>query len=627
MTQSDIEKSISSIDIDTMNSDELSIKIKDMNAAIFGYNLPKRHTVTCIYNGETLTTTLGRALAACILIMPLKEINDTTNLVNIFNSTIHDDISNHMNVIIDTLTAYKVDQHEICNKVSHALEQLADLGANFNMVEGNTISIYDIVQLCNKNPEISELLNFDIPNNLQYKEIEELVQSKVDRLVTLIKQDDSSSTANLLRSNSMINVKQFGQLLVNVSLKPSLSGDIIPEPINTSFLRGLRNVQDFYINMTGARKASITNAKEVSSSGYLARKASISILNHMLVDVDECDTLYPIIFHVDSHDTLKRLDKRSIINDAGDLEYIDNWSNFSHLIDTDVYLYSPTTCTAENGVCKRCYGGLSKVNGDRHIGLIAVFLLTAVLTQRLLSAKHLLQTAASKINLGETFHTYFDISGANVVASELVDSIILNREDVEDDIDGFPSTKRVTVVLENDQRVSIAIDDEIRLLDGDIVSLNNSEDGKIVINVEKDSTIFMLNIENTELSAPVKAILSLLEKSDRGIDNLIEPIMQRFSELLNDSKISLNLVHAELIIRSLVRDIDDHSVMPNFSEDAYNTDNEIVFPEHTVLRLTKGILTDSLANSLSFERYKEQLLDAKTFDKDSHSVLDAMFLS
>src|SRR5699024_1917312 len=74
--------------------------------------------------------------------------------------------------------------------------------------------------------------------------------------------------------------------------------------------------------------------------------------------------------------------------------------NEMHLIGKTVLFRSPITCASRargHGICYRCYGNLAHTNYDINIGRIASELLSSKLTQRLLSAKHLLETNIKKL--------------------------------------------------------------------------------------------------------------------------------------------------------------------------------------------------------------------------------------
>ena len=67
------------------------------------------------------------------------------------------------------------------------------------------------------------------------------------------------------------------------------------------------------------------------------------------------------------------------------------------LVGKKIYLRSPMTCACKsstNHICARCYGNLYYTNLDINVGKMAAEILSSQLTQKLLSAKPLLEVSA-----------------------------------------------------------------------------------------------------------------------------------------------------------------------------------------------------------------------------------------
>src|SRR5699024_9375945 len=91
------------------------------------------------------------------------------------------------------------------------------------------------------------------------------------------------------------------------------------------------------------------------------------------------------------------------------------------LIGKTLLFRSPETCASRargHGICYRCYGALAHTNYDINIGKIAAELLSAMLTQRLLSAKHLLETNIKKLRWSDEFFSFFEVDYSNIRLKE-----------------------------------------------------------------------------------------------------------------------------------------------------------------------------------------------------------------
>lgn len=493
------------------------------------------------------------------------------------------------------------------------IRQISDLGAAFNSVYGNSVSLQDIYELANKNSEFNDLLNFQIPPNLQFQEIETVIKKKVDKLVEIIS-NDGSVMSNLLNCGTAINVKQLGQALVCVGLKPDLYGRVIDEPINTSLLRGFRNTKDFYINAVGARKALITNFKQVRQSGYLARKLALMVIQtDSNSEETTCDTKHGVTIDIKDAEIFTRLIGRYTLD--GDLLTKERADEF---IGIKVTLRDPITC-ADEKVCSKCYGHLWKVNKNLHAGLIAVLLITERLTQRLLSTKHLLQTNTEKLDFCELFEKCFIVDRSNILANAAsLDRVIINIDDVEEDeLTGDKYVNKLKVV-HRAKTHEIISDHRLFFTSETKGNIENVAFGETIIDPgQLDGPIFTVIVDNRELSESLHQILYLMERNNHLGCETIDELEQKFLELLNESDIKLHSTHVGMILRALISDTVDESERPNFLQPT--------FPDYKIQTVTSAILNLPLSVSLVFEEIKKQFRSISSFQKTKESILDGIF--
>jgi len=518
---------------------------------------------------------------------------------------------------------------ELNTAIANVVETLSDLSGEFNVLYGNTMNLHSLIELADRNEAFAELTSFKIPDGLQFDEIEGLLKTKTGELVDILS-EDTNVLSNYINSKTGINIKQMAQSILNVGLKPDLEGNVIPRPINTNYIQGLRDVYDFFVNATGARKALITNYKQVKKSGYLTRKLSLLMIDSVLSPskVDDCGTHHYIKCFIEDEDTLKRINGRWF-EAGGELSMID----FHHaevstdLIGTTINLRTPITCACEDGVCFTCYGdNLAKLNQDLHIGILSVLYLTEKLTQMLLSAKHLLQTRSIKIEWSEVFMQLFAVDRNMIMLNEIETraDIIVEYDDMEvDDETNKRYTKKFIVkrgnnVIDVESPVALYLSEESEKNIQEV--LKDNEDVYIlpIATFSPDSVIFNFVMENSELSASLQSILELIETNGHLGLTSIHDIYNKFIELLNESSISINSVHIEMILRELTRNSKNLIERPDFNEDK--------FPSYSVLRITEAILkSPSPSVSLAFEQIKKQLTEPDTFEKNGSSLLDELF--
>jgi hypothetical protein len=508
--------------------------------------------------------------------------------------------------------------------IKDIISELAILSGDINVTYGNTVSIKALIDLGRNVERFRELLHFKLPKNkaIEFDEIESIINSNLKEIMKIISETDNMMKY-YARSGAGVNAKQFGQVLSLIGSKPDLFGNIIPYPINTSFLRGL-SVRDFYINALGARKALITNHQQVRNSGYLTRKISMLLMDTKLSDIEDCgshENNY-IEININNKKTLSRLSKRFYLKD-GKLETID--TSDESLIGKTIKIPSPISCASNDGICKKCYGKLFDINKDLNIGMIAVLILTDPLTQRLLSAKHLLETRSSKIDWGKKFEELMIINRNLIVPKNNNDVVIIREEDYIEDEDTEDEYifRKFSVKTGNKEFV---LESPVNLyLNKTIVSqlddLYNIEESfyEIPLNILEEGENFAFFImENNELSKPLKEIKDLIETNRYIKENGINDIVNYFIHLLNEAGINIQSVHVELILREMMK------LLNGGNREQFKSDK---FPEYEMLRITDAILKgDSLSRALLFEQIKKQLttLDFGTYEKEKSSILDAL---
>jgi RNA polymerase Rpb1, domain 5 len=513
---------------------------------------------------------------------------------------------------------------EVKSQIKDVISELAIVSGDINVTFGNTVSIKSLIDLSKNVERFRELLHYKLPKdkNFEFNEIEAIIRDNLAEIMEILSTTDNQ-LRHYIKSGAGINAKQFGQVLSLVGSKPDLFGNIIPYPINTSFMRGL-DVRSFYINSLGARKALITNHQQVRNSGYLTRKLSMLLMDTKLVDIEDCgshESNYARI-HVDSKDTLKRFNRR-YYSENGVLKLID--IEDESLIGETIAVPTPVTCASNEGICRKCYGTLFDINKDLNIGMISVLILTDPLTQRLLSAKHLLETRSSKINWGIKFEENFVVNRNLVFPKSYSDTLILKEDDYVEDGESEDQVFRNFTVKSGNRHVAIESPMSFflnkaftpKIMEG----FYNMEENQYEIQFDKvieegDSFAFFV-MENNELSQPLLKIKNLIETNSFIKDHEVNETVNYFIYLLNEAGIGIQSVHMELIVREMMR-LEDTD-REQFQEDT--------MPEYEMLRITDANLKgESLSRALLFEQVKKQLttMDYGTFEKTKPSILDQL---
>lgn len=202
------------------------------------------------------------------------------------------------------------------------------------------------------------------------------------------------STAGLMaltgaRGNSM----QFGQGTASPVMAQDIMGNPIPIVIKNSFAEGLTPAEHMAMAY-GGRASTVKTQLSTSKPGALSKEITPNVYHEVITEHD-CGTTNGV--------PLPLSDKKDIISrvEVGHHEFVTESMYKDMLLSNrkTVIMRSPLTCEAKEGICQMCYGrdsygALPKIG--QNVGTLAAQSVSEVLTQAMLSTKHLGGVAGRK---------------------------------------------------------------------------------------------------------------------------------------------------------------------------------------------------------------------------------------
>lgn len=488
----------------------------------------------------------------------------------------------------------------------------------------------------------------------------------------------------LFACKSGLNEKQVCNMVINGGLKPNEDGRTISTPINTNFLAqgGLHDVIYYYINGIAGRKAAIINNEFMGRTGHLLILIAICCADIRLSKTCmDCNTINPVPIEIKSKTHLVKMHGRRY-KFRGDKTYkILNANTDESLIGETLEFRSPITCACKNGVCRECYGELYYTNADNEIaGIYSATTVMNPVVQGILSAKHHQSTDTSPIEFtNPMFKDFFDLSSTDVILNINTEldateyCILIRREDIrltDDDEDlelDFEKKRR-----RRKRKVVTDDEDEFGTDDGEAslefamkyyttkfyVARNLHTKGKTpeyyefedkdlkelfihndfilrmspdadeygqylymeMEDVNPEEFIFLVDVENNELTKPMKEIQKVLNSKDHAGCMTYEEMTNKMLDLMIASKLDATGIHSEMIIRTLVRRKNNTLRRPDFSRLIMSTDVELMTINSALKR------NPSITTSMSTPYLKDQLVNlVDTFNKTASSVFDSLF--
>lgn len=561
-----------------------------------------------------------------------------------------------------------IDQDSISSYVNSFLEEYRDKFENIplnNMIDDvmfrfqyidkfslflyNTANNEDTLELMRTNPAFYDAVHCDL-SSVDIAEIKDRGQAYTNQGIEAIIESKHHWAEPYFRSKQGINRKQFRELLFNIGTVPDDNGSIYPKPINGNFCnRGITNPVDYLIEARKSRRAQILGHQNVGTSGAFARILNLNNMNERLHrDPDYiCNSKHFVEVDIKDKKTLSMYKNRYYRLKPNGVEMKmsqEPLKHESHLIGKHVYFRSPITCASRTkgmGICHRCYGGLAKTNHDINVGTIAAELLSSMLTQRLLSAKHLLESNVRQMRWSPYFGAFFELNFNTIRLKEdedwkkykmivTVDDIYSDDEDEDDgSSDAFQFDKYITKFTVVDAKGNTF---EIKTEDADnmyftvefdklIKKKSPDGDGAITISFDdlKGKNLFFITVINDGLSSTLDKIKHLLDRdADVKALNTKDAVTQELVDTIVKGGLSIDAIHLEILLANQCVSADSSLLEPEWQYPDAN---------YRMVTLNERLRDNpSVCVSLMYKDIKKLLFYPLTFQKSKASSVDLFYM-
>lgn len=513
----------------------------------------------------------------------------------------------------------------------------------FSLYLLNTINNEDTINLMNENQEFYDYIHADL-SNVPIEDVKNIADKYTASAVDIIMNSDHC-LADSFRGKEGINIKQFREFSVNIGSIPDGRGGVFPAIINTNFLTGgLNNHVYALMDSSKGRQAQNLSKNNVGTSGHFARLIGLNNMDTKIHPYSRyiCNTKNFIEIYIKDIKMLSvyknrwyRLKPNGIEKKTTSTPEIDN----TDLIGKTILLRSPVTCASAargEGICYRCYGDLAYTNNDINIGKIAAEILSSRLTQRLLSAKHLLESRVRKLEWSKGFNEIFEIDYNTIKIPDEFDckkwKLIINSDEIdyEDEIDDFDYNEFIysfDVISPNGVRTKFTNNESQKIylskdLNQKIRKMGNVVDNEFVIDFQNiaGSDLFVVKINNDELYVTLERIKSILNKESitRASGMTKDKLVQELVETIIEGGLSIEAVHSEVLLSNQIRKASNVLLKPEWE-----------YPDepYQLVTLNKA-LTDnpSVAVSLMYQKLNKALFYPLNFKKYKPSIIDLFYM-
>jgi len=295
--------------------------------------------------------------------------------------------------------------YDICGEsvTTEVADRIKDIGFEFAMISGTTLSVADITIPAQKQ-EILSKAQQDVDKIQQAYRRGLLTEQERNERTIEIWQETTRNVSDAVRTNmdpngnlaQMANSGAtkggFGpisQLAGMRGLMADPAGRIIRLPIQSNFREGLTALE-YFISTHGARKGLADTALRTADAGYLTRRL-VDVAQDLIINEDDCGTQEGIYIrktdNIAGQSMATRMFGRLLAEKVVDPTTGEVLGERDEELDrervrkianaglTEVKVRSPLTCELKHGICKKCYGmdlgrGKLVVDGTA-VGIIA----------------------------------------------------------------------------------------------------------------------------------------------------------------------------------------------------------------------------------------------------------------
>ena len=557
-----------------------------------------------------------------------------------------DSIADYINSTFLKLNRQNYTNMQINNMIDDVMYKFQFID-KFSLFLYNTSNNEDTIELMLNNKDFYDCIHCDL-SNIPIEDVKDTGMKITKRGVQHILDSGKHWAIPYFKAKEGINIKQYREFQFNIGTVPDGNGGVYPLMINGNYAnRGISDPALYAIDADKARIAQVLSHQNVGTSGAFARILGLNNMDDRLHPDPHhvCDSKHFVQVTIKDAKTLSMYKGRWYRFTPDGVEYqmsLEPIKDNIDLVGKTLLFRSPITCASRSrghGICYRCYGGLSHTNNDINIGKIAAELLSSLLTQRLLSAKHLLETNIKKLMWNENFYTFFEINYSMIKLKDDTSykkfKIILDPmeddEELEDDIDptlAFNTYVTGCTIIDpkgNEYYISTSDEDSLYLspeLNSIINKKTPDSDGLYILDLDslKDKNLFYIEVVNNELGRTLEKIKNILNKNAE-VRRLVtkDAITQALVDTIIEGGLNIDAIHLEIILSHQCKSYESNLIEPEWQ---YRNATYRMITLNEALKDNKSITI-----SLMYKDINKLLFYPLSFMKSDPSVMDLFYMT
>lgn len=383
-----------------------TIQYTDLSNAELPYQLapqckPGDDIAIHLASGETVVLDAHRALVDFILLHPYISAGLQIRPEDFFELSVVSDsvVVEHLTTIYERLLDERPDvpHMDLVSLVWEIINRLSRFAQECTSEYQQTIDILGLLKIA-EHPKVKPIVTVELPPDVDSHDVEKFYADRAQQLMQVI-QDPNALEDNVLlhfARSKHINPTKFPQNLILYGTRSMIDGTIPRYVVKESALSGLVTPADLANEALAALRSMYFSKETIKSTQYNARRLRMCTSYIGRIYPGDCGN------HVGLSYVIPR---RGAVNFLGNAYWdgpVKKWitlQNLPELIGTKVTLVSPTTCRHVDGFCESCAGwgrgrAIKYFPNGLNIGIYAATQVASVISQLILSAKHLSKTSS-----------------------------------------------------------------------------------------------------------------------------------------------------------------------------------------------------------------------------------------
>lgn len=498
---------------------------------------------------------------------------DTTNVNSKTISTLG-------TLILDQVRKIHASYHDVVFDFNDAMNTLNKFTIDHCQEYHKALSILDLARI-SQIPEIQAICAEKITDNqLPTKEADKFMRKTTERLFAELKKPHPMNNIHDFINLRFVNETQLAHIFYQIGFRTDIDDTVVRYPIRGNYLDGLNDYVEYCLEALSAKKSAFYNKDSLPIAEYFGRRQHIllSCIKHM--HPGDCGT--PLTVPVTITKALKDMYLYKNIIDNSQLITLTP-ENIHRYIGIMVNMRSPMVCRYQDGICEACGGKLlGSITPNTHIGMFSAIQTTSVITQVILSAKHVQRTNTLDYTIPtELSGILFKIKGRIFVKPKVVDkfkeaTLVFSIRDAihlmglqEFNLNRLSAINessfgicRDLVILKGNtpmtDQVSLEVNGQYPLYSRHLIKYIASHPDNVFIRDD----LFCIRMKDFDMANPIFKLMTMnnsMVKFVTRAKKLLETTLQNYHsipELLNDfadlvyDQVKINIVYLEVVLRA-----------------------------------------------------------------------------